>query len=84
MENECCNEATPCAKESNDGTTCSGEELAGKLYEKYCESVGGVAFNGDPLPTWIEFRADEAKRQQSNAWVDVAVAAMVYCKPVTQ
>lgn len=48
------------------------EELAGKLYETYCREVGGLAFNGDPLPTWQVFRADETKRKQSDAWVAVA------------
>jgi len=48
------------------------EELAGKLYEAYCQAVGGKAFNGDPLPEWEEFRADPSKTKQSNAWVIVA------------
>lgn len=49
------------------------EEHAGLLYEAYCESVGGKAFNGDPLPKWQEFRDDQSKRKQSDAWVVVAV-----------
>ena len=53
------------------------EEIAGKLYEKYCESVGGIAFNGDPLPKWKEFRADTKKQKQSDAWVEVAALVIL-------
>lgn len=52
------------------------EELAGRLYAVYCESVGGKAFNGDALPTWQRFRADPTKRKQSDAWVRVAAEAI--------
>jgi len=31
------------------------EDVAGELYEVYGKEVGGVAFNGDPLPDWAEF-----------------------------
>lgn len=48
------------------------EEFTGELYAAYCEAVGGKAFNGDPLPTWAEFRADPKKKPQSDAWVRVA------------
>ena len=50
--------------------------LAGQLYTCYCQSVGGKAFNGDPLPTWDEFSADPAKAKQRQAWVDVAAEAV--------
>ena len=50
------------------------EHIAGRLYTIYCEAVGGVAFNGDPLPGWEAFRADPSKRKQSDAWVAVAAA----------
>jgi hypothetical protein len=49
--------------------------LAGRLYETYCNSVGGKAFNGDPLPNWETFLGDPEKRKQSQAWVDAAKAA---------
>ena len=52
------------------------EELAAALYEKYCVSVGGVAFNGDTLPNWSAFAADEKKKKQADAWRDVAAEAM--------
>ena len=48
------------------------EELASELYEVYCIAVGGKAFNNDPLPSWQEFRADEKKKKQSDAWIAVA------------
>jgi hypothetical protein len=48
------------------------EEVAGILYESYCAAVGGKAYNGDLLPSWVEFRADESKKLQSDAWVVVA------------
>ena len=52
------------------------DELAGKLYTTYCAAVGGKAFNGDPLPPWSEFRADEKKTKQSEAWIETARAAV--------
>lgn len=52
------------------------EKIAGQLYETYCQAVGGKAFNGDPLPTWAEFRADPAKQKQGEAWIAVAQKAL--------
>lgn len=48
------------------------DDHAGKLYEIYCREVGGVAFNGDPLPPWSEFGVDPNKQKQANAWRAVA------------
>lgn len=48
------------------------EALACNLYSAYCTAVGGKAFNGDPLPDWITFRADPNKQKQVNAWIEVA------------
>lgn len=42
------------------------------LYSVYCEAVGGVAFNGDPLPGWADFAADPNKQKQADAWRSVA------------
>lgn len=50
-------------------------ELAGKLYERYCDSVGGKAFNGDNLPSWKELCADKSKVKIMTAWRDVAFTA---------
>ena len=50
-------------------------EFAGKLYEAYCVAAGGKAFNGDDLPKWAEFYADDEKKTQSSAWVVVAELA---------
>ena len=44
------------------------EQVAALLYTTYSEAVGGVAFNGDKLPTWEEFSADPAKKKQADAW----------------
>lgn len=52
-------------------------QLAGRLYEKYCESVGGKAFNGEPLPSWNEFISDPSKKKQADAWIDVAAEAIL-------
>lgn len=52
------------------------EELARKMYDKYCESVGGLAFNGDKLPHSDEFFEDESKQKQANAWRDAAAVAL--------
>lgn len=51
-------------------------EIANALYTKYCEAVGGVAFNGDPLPSWATFVADPSKSKQANAWLAVADQAL--------
>lgn len=75
MEENCTENTKECCTEE---TTCC-ETLAGKLYTTYCEGVGGVAFNGDMLPTWEEFRADDSKRKQSDAWVHVATNAINLC-----
>ena len=48
------------------------EGHAAQLYSVYCEAVGGVAFNGDSLPSWTEFDADPNKRLQADAWRSVA------------
>lgn len=42
--------------------------LAHKIYDKYCDAVGGVAFNGDPLPKADEFFNDPTKQRQAVAW----------------
>lgn len=55
--------------------TMTDEQLAGHLYQTYCEMVGGKAYDGKPLPDWETFRADPAKQVQSNAWVRVAIEA---------
>ena len=52
------------------------EEFAGKLYDRYCEAVGGKAFNGDDLPKWDAFRTDPSKQKQSDAWVETARLAL--------
>ena len=52
------------------------ETLAHKMYDTYCASVGGKAFNGDPLPLAVEFFADETKQKQANAWRDTAQVAI--------
>lgn len=48
------------------------QALAGELYTIYCAAVGGVAFNGEPLPDWEAFRADPAKGKQVNGWLALA------------
>ena len=50
------------------------ESYAEVFYTKYCESVGGKAFNGDPLPTWKDFVADPRKRLQASAYLTAAAA----------
>lgn len=52
------------------------ETLAKKMYDKYCASVGGKAFNGDNLPTSEEFFNDSTKQKQANAWRDAAQVAI--------
>ncbi len=50
--------------------------VAENLYTEYCNSVGGKAFNGDPLPTWAEFVKDPAKQKQVLAWLNAASVAI--------
>lgn len=54
----------------------SRECLAGEIYTAYCAAVGGVAFNGDPLPSWHEFYSDPNKTKQSEAWLVAADRAI--------
>ena len=49
--------------------------IASHLYTAYCDSVGGKAFNGDPLPDWATFSRDQSKQKQVKAWLDVASVA---------
>lgn len=49
--------------------------LAGEFYEEYCKAVGGIAFNGDPLPSWQEFSNDANKVKQKDGWLAVAKLA---------
>lgn len=44
------------------------DALPKKLYTAYCEGVGGVAFNGNKLPTADEFFTDPSKEKQAKAW----------------
>lgn len=46
------------------------------IYTEYCRSVGGVSYNGDPLPNWEEFSNDPEKTKQANAWLDAAQKAI--------
>ena len=52
------------------------DSMASELYAIYCRAVGGVAFNGDPLPDWDAFAADKTKAKQVNAWRAVAQHAL--------
>lgn len=57
------------------------EIVAEALYTAYCAAVGGVNFNGDPLPDWATFAADPTKEKQSNAWLAAADRAMELLTP---
>lgn len=51
--------------------------LARAAWEAYKTAVGGVAFNGDPLPSWDEMCADEKKQKLVNGWVESARAVVL-------
>jgi hypothetical protein len=51
-------------------------EFAGELYTTYCESVGGKAHDGQPLPSWEVFKNDPLKLRQYNAWIATAHQAL--------
>lgn len=57
-------------------------DLAGEAYAAYCEAVGGVAFNGDPLPNWREFCGDPKKEKQKLGWL--RVGGLIHKKLNTQ
>ncbi len=57
------------------------EEFTAALYEKYCEAVGGFAFNGDRLPTWSQFAVDPSKVKQADAWRAVGAEAQRLFSP---
>jgi len=57
-------------------------ELASKLYEEYCETVGGVAFNGDLLPHWSEFCMRKGSYKQVEGWIAVANLAIDETRPI--
>lgn len=46
-----------------------------KLYDKYCEAVGGVSFNGNKLPSAEEFFADPNCSNPAHGWKEVAAHA---------
>ncbi len=54
------------------------EELARKMYDGYCKSVGVKAFNGDPLLGSEEFFEDKSKTKQANGWRDASAIAFEY------
>lgn len=56
------------------------EALAGELYDHYCLAVGGVAYDGKPLPGWAEFSGDPTKQKQANGWRSVAEKAGQLCQ----
>lgn len=58
------------------------EELAKLLYETHCKSVGGLAFGGDPLPTWETIMHDETKQKLAGAWRAVASMAVTTLVPI--
>lgn len=54
--------------------------LAKKMYDAYCEAVGGKAFNGDPLPTSQEFFSDPNKQKQAEDWQKAAEVAEAHIR----
>jgi hypothetical protein len=50
------------------------DEVAKVAYSAYCESVGGIAFNGDQLPTWAEQK--ERSPRIAGAWIAAVKAAV--------
>lgn len=54
------------------------DDLARFMYDQYCLAVGGIAFNGDKLPSSEEFFADPNKTKQSTAWIVLADSTLTY------
>ena len=55
--------------------------IAEAIYTAYCESVGGTAWNGEPLPTWNQFHNDESKERQVYGWLAAAQSAINLLTP---
>lgn len=52
------------------------EKLAMAMYDEYCASVGGKAYDGRPLPTAKEFFNDDTKARQARGWMAAASKAL--------
>lgn len=57
------------------------DSIASYLYSAYSAGVGGVAYNGDKLPTWDEFATDPNKQKQADAWRYVANCVRPIVRP---
>ena len=58
------------------------DTLAKVMYDAYCTGVGGIAFNGDKLPSSDDFFADTAKEKQINGWRVAADAARAFIESI--
>lgn len=47
-------------------------DCAVNLYDIYTEAVGGMTYDGKPLPSGEEFMKDPAKQKQANGWRAIA------------
>jgi hypothetical protein len=56
-------------------TMANSEDLARVAYTTYCAAVGGVSYNGDPLPSWEQQRGREDQKIP-DAWVAAANAVV--------
>jgi hypothetical protein len=50
-------------------------ELAGRFYTAYRTSVGGLSFNGTPLPNWDQLVTDPTAEKVVKGWRAVAGTA---------
>ena len=53
------------------------ETWVSQMYFVYCREVGGVAYDGNPLPDWETFKNDPAKKKQCHAWYAMGKAALL-------
>lgn len=61
---------------AEDNMDADRNNLAGFLYEVYCDAVGGKAWDGTTLPTWHEFKSNMNKQSQVKGWLAVAEASI--------
>lgn len=61
-----------------DSSTDEGDEMAKALYTSYSSSMGGVSFNGTPLPTADELFSDNTKGKIADAWRATALRSKHY------
>lgn len=81
------NEPTATGTQTNTAESVGSSAWLGRVaWTAYAGAVGGVAYNGDKLPTWEEMEADPNKTKLVAAWKEAAraVALVVDCRRIKE